>query len=395
MLLWGRDGLRPHSKIENSGSFRSLGEKMAAKKSKKKTSIKNNSNGKDKNWPAYTWTDSAGRIHESGSPPEVTNIYLLSGKLNRIAQYIADRTPVTAERIQEHNFTDDELLSDLKRIFVMCNEAIEVGRQLMTEWPGKVHDTIEDAIVVVAVAQQHLYYAQFAIEDIVAAEKMPEKEKIQTWTDEFNKSKGLQKEFSKDGLKAYVAFKKKSLGELPPKHSARAYDRASGCCEKLQELGKRLTVRFAEHWEKTNQAGPKEDNKEIRQSQSLRLNQMPMGVPFNLSGEKVIRTPMGIEVIKSDSPGNVIWLDLSNRSNDKYKRLLIDIIQDGERRGVSYDKPKALERLKEWFNKSIDMAEDVKVKKDFETVAKSLEDDKKNRKVKTTIPCGGVFIHKV
>lgn len=225
---------------------------MADKKQKKKANDKSNSKDKDKSCATWMWTDPDGRTykHVGQPPPEVTTIYLLSETLRRIAKYVANRESVTVERTLERKFTDKELLDDLEGALVICNNATELGRQLVGKWSQKVRATLEDCLVVVGKVRDPLKDAFWAIEDLEEEKKKPGKKRTKEWTDKFNKSPGFQREFSEDGLKGYIEFKKKSLVELPARHSVRAYEWASRYYDELQDLSKRLTVRFAEHWKK-------------------------------------------------------------------------------------------------------------------------------------------------
>jgi len=363
--------------------------------------------------------------------PKVRDLVFISALLSAAASQVT--------HVRESRFTNEELLIDLFIPKTCCEEAMSIGQGIISKLFGRLHEVAEEALVVAGMVQSSLDAAVVEIGQI-EEERRNLKKTTNIWAKEFSGSEELQEKFGKKGLNAYITFKKKCLKELPFKISERAHKEASGYYQKLQEASSRLNVEAWLYQDKIDR-GEIDENKAIQtvqkmpKSRSL-ISQMPMGVPFDFGGRKAIRTPFGIEILgtgeadthgikntktkqavdhlidqtragkraappaqgkgegKATPPKGPIRLDLSNRSNGKNKRLLLDIIQDGKRDGVHYGKSKAVERLKEWLKKSADMAKDARAKEDFKKVAESLKNDKNNRKVKTTIDCGGIFIGK-
>ena len=173
-----------------------------------------------------------------GMDPEVIDLVSVSALITSAASMIVN--------VRDSRVTNEELFIDLLYPSILCERAMVIGQNVISKLSGRLHETTEEALVVTGMVHDHLLSALAVFEQIEEEKKNP-KETTKGWTDGFGSSEELQEKFGKKGLKAYITFKKKCLEELPFKISAGAHKAAGGYCQKLQEVGHRLSVRALEY----------------------------------------------------------------------------------------------------------------------------------------------------
>lgn len=297
-----------------------------------------------------------------GVDPEVRDLVFVSALLSATAS--------TVTQVRERRFTNEELLIDLFIPKTFCEEAMEIGQNIISKLSGRLHEAAEEAIVVAGIVQSSLENAVVVIRQIEEERKNP-KETTTVWTEEFSSSEELQAEFGKGGLKAYITFKTKCLKELPFKLSDGAYDEAGRYCQKLQEASSRLIVRALEYQDDLNRgvvskdddngANSTQEEKAAERNEKIKSrfnlehsgqilfdgNDLPISTGFNQEVAKKLIEELGIVVaykelhdLSEEKQGSEQLRSAISQIRDVFKKKKVPVIVENKAKNGYFIKSK-------------------------------------------------------